>query len=202
VLLYIRDALGLGVEASALVPPLAGEVLVPDRKDLVGPDARQQAADSWVAWWSRAVAAQGRTELGPHGMARDEWHRRIADLHRQVADPPEWSSLSRCAALQRAVGALYEEGARWIGAARPPFLPPARRDIFEWALVRDVAEATAAAHEVSKGALNGCALVLLVEGSWWELVSPGVALCSVAAATDPAQAATVVRQIFASALVA
>jgi hypothetical protein len=199
-LLYIRDALGLGAEAAALVPPLMGEEPVPDRTHMLEPAARPPAAETWLAWWTRAVAAQGHLELGPQGLAPEEWRRRIVEEHRPVADPPEWSSLSACAPLQRVVAALFEEGARWIGAARLPFLPPARRDIFEWSLVRDVAEATAAAHEVSKGAINGCALVLLVEGNWWELVSPGVALCSVGVATDPEATVAIVGQIFASAL--
>ncbi|MHB1522154.1 MAG: hypothetical protein ACYCWN_12760, partial [Ferrimicrobium sp.] len=52
------------------------------------------------------------------------------------------------------------------------FLPPARHDIFKWELVRDLAEDSAARHQVSVGAIDGCALVLIVEGIWWEIIGP------------------------------
>ena len=72
--------------------------------------------------------------------------------------------------------------------------------MFAWELVRDVAEATAVEHEVSVGVINCCALVLIVEGIWWELASPGVALCSVAAATNPDSTVAILREVLTSPL--
>jgi hypothetical protein len=43
-------------------------------------------------------------------------------------------------------------------------------------------------------------MVLDVEGSWWRLVAPGTALCSIAATEDPPTARTVLRDAFESGL--
>ena len=200
-LLYIHDALGLKIEEARGIPPrLAGDV--PDRSKLLGSDARHDVARNWPAWWRGAVAARAKTELGTPGAGTEESLREIATRHRLIADPPEWLSLANSPALQQAARALYVEGCRWSDTVRRPLLPPARHDVFTWELVRDVAEATAAEHNVSVGAINGCALVLIVEGSWWELVSPGVALCSATAATDPDSTVAILRQVLASPLAA
>lgn len=196
-LLYVRDALGLGVEEAIGIPPrLAGDV--PNRASLLDADARRDAARDWPAWWHDAVAAQARTQLEPPAADTEGRLREITARHRMVADPPEWLSLSARPALRHAARNLYVEACRWFNPARQPLLPPARRDVFAWELVRDIAEATAVEHGVSVGAINGCALVLVVEGSWWELASPGVALCSVAAATSPVSTQAVLRKVLAS----
>lgn len=201
--LYVRDALSLEVDHGPVVPPhLTGDL--PERSGLLDAGARQQAALDWPGWWSNAVAQRASIELdpGPQGADRGLWMRELAERYRLVADPPEWASLSDHRALQAAARALYVEGCRWADTARRPLLPPARRDVFKWELVRDVAEATAAEHAVSVGAINGCALVLVVEGIWWELVSPGVALCSVAAATNADSTVAILRQVLVSSLAA
>lgn len=200
-LLYVRDALGLDVAEAIDIPPrLAGDV--PDRASLLGAEARRDAAQDWPAWWHDAVAAQARTQLEPPGANTEARLREAAARHRLVADPPEWSSLSARPALRHAARDLYVEACRWFNPASQPFLPPARRDVFAWELVRDVAEATAVEHGVSVGVINGCALVLIVEGSWWELVSPGVALCSVAATTNPDSTVAILREVLTSPLAA
>ena len=197
--LYVRDSLGLDVEEARAIPPrLAGDV--PDRSNLLNSVARHEVARDWPHWWSKAVAVRGTTELGPRDAQKEAWLREIGARHNLVADPPDWSSLSGQPALQDAARSLYVEGCQWFSSARRPFLPPLNRDVFKWELVRDVAEATAAEHGVNVGVINGCALVLVVEGSWWELVSPGVALCSVAAATTPDSTVAILEDVLASLL--
>lgn len=71
--------------------------------------------------------------------------------------------------------------------------------MFRWAIVRDVAEQTAAGLGVPVGRMTGYASVLDVDGIWWHLAGPGCALCSGAAARDPAAAADVLRAVFNSA---
>jgi len=93
---------------------------------------------------------------------------------------------------------LWIESCRWFGPARKPYLPPSRLDVFAWNQVRDAAERAADENEVSPGEVNGCAEVLLVEGSWWHIVAPGVALCSIAAARDPAIAPVILKEAFDS----
>jgi len=51
---------------------------------------------------------------------------------------------------------------------------------------------------VKPGAVNGCAQVLIVEGSWWQLVAPGAALCSLSAARDPETVSIILTNVFDS----
>jgi len=197
--LYVRDSLGLDVEEARSIPPrLAGDV--PDRSILLDSDARHEGARDWPHWWSNAVAVRGTTELGPRDAEKETWRREVGVRQNLVADPPAWSSLSGQPALQDGARSLYLEGCRWLSSARRPFLPPLNRDVFKWELVRDVAEATAAEHGVNLGVINGCALVLVVEGIWWDLVAPGVALCSIAAATAPSSTVAILEDVLASSL--
>ena len=203
VLLYVRDALRLGVEEGrGIPPPLDGGVA--DRSELLDPAARQEAAQHWPSWWQAAVAERAGTELGsrPTDAGREEWMRELAARHRLVIDPPEWASLSGRPSLQAAARALWGEGCQWFTPARQPYLPPARRDVFAWEIVRDAAERAATDHQVSLAEVNGAALVLIVEGAWRELLSPGVALCSTSAATSPEVATAILAEVFDSHLAA
>jgi hypothetical protein len=42
--------------------------------------------------------------------------------------------------------------------------------------------------------------VLIVEGTWWEVVAPGAAVCSVSAAADPNSAKAILSAVFESQL--
>jgi hypothetical protein len=157
---------------------------------------RSDAAVAWSGWWARAVGADVEGDL-----VRDptdpSWRAQMAERRRQLTDPPVWASLGAHPGLQRAAQLLYGEASRWASDARRPYLPPARRHLFEWPLIRDAAEATAARYEVSPGTINGAALILLVQGDWWQQLPSGAALCSVGAATDPTTSAAILRQVFA-----
>jgi len=63
-----------------------------------------------------------------------------------------------------------------------------------------VAEEVARRHRVSLGAVRARAVVLPVEGNWWQRFAPGAVLCSVNAARDPAMARTVLADAFESGL--
>ena len=193
-LLYLREALRLEELTSFEVPRLIGEV--PDRRPLLTASERSDAAGAWPGWWTRAVEAEVEADL-----VRDptdpSWRAQMAERRRQLTDPPVWASLGAHPGLQHAAQLLYGEASRWASDARRPYLPPARRHLFEWPLIRDAAEATAARYEVSPGTINGAALILLVQGDWWQQLPSGAALCSVGAATDPATSAAILRQVFA-----
>lgn len=199
VLLYVRDALRLEVHhGQGVPPPLAGGVT--DRTELLDAAARQEATRDWPPWWQAVVAELARTELGPgpSNVGEDEWVRERALRHRLAVDHPEWSSLAGHRALQTAARALWGDGCRWLTALRQSYLPPARQDVFAWELVRDAAERAVAGYQMSLGTVNGAALVLMVEGAWWELFSPGVVLCSVSAATIPETTAAILAEVFDS----
>jgi len=200
-LLYVRDALDLSVDRGRSVPPrLKGGL--PERSRLLDADSRQRAALGWPSWWDNTLRERAGFELGSRleGTDQRRLRRELTERHRLVADHPEWASLADRPALQAAARALWTEGCRWADAARRPLLPPTRHDIFRWDLVRDVAENCAARHQVGVGAVNGCALVLIVEGTWWEVVAPGAAVCSVSAAADPESAKAILSEVFESQL--
>ena len=143
------------------------------------------------------------TQLGPPSEQTDRhaWHTELAARRRPVFDPPTWSCLDDSPALQDAVRALWVEGFEWFTSARRPHLPPSGA-VFSWEQVRHGAEHAAAEHGVSPDAINGGAQVLLVEGSWWRLVAPGAALCSIAAAQDADTVAAILNAVFSSNLAA
>lgn len=202
-LLYIRDALGLEVDDAGATPPrLSGDVA--DRSAMLDTAIRRQAAREWPSWWQAAVAQRARTELKPRPSraGRHEWMREVALRHHLVADPPEWSSLAERPALRAAARLLWDESCRWFTPARQPYLPPERGDVFAWELVRDAAERAGASHQASPGTVNGCALVLVVDQAWWQLFTPGVALCSASAATNPDTTAAILAEVFDSHLAA
>lgn len=186
-LLFVRDALGLDVEAATGIPPrLAGDV--PDLGHLLGAGLRPEAAEQWPSWWRTLVHQEAAMHLGLGG---EQW--------RTVVDPPEWPSLDDRPALQAAARATFERGCRWFDTKRRPLQPPEHQvGLFEWRTNKDLAERVAAELGVSVGAITGCVMVFLVEGVWWELISPGVALCSFAATQDPETAETIQRSVFAS----
>lgn len=185
VVLSLHDALGLQIEDALIVPPrLAGGI--PDHSESLDLAAARAAAARWPIWWSAVVALQAPAQLEQPSEQTDQraWRRQHAARRRLAFDPPEWASLADSHALQRAARNLWIEGCAWFDSAREPFLPPACHDVFPWEQVREGAERAATEHAVEPGAVNGCAQVLMVEGSWWQLVAPGVALCSIAAARD------------------
>ena len=200
-LLYIRDAVGLEIEAAPGIPPrLAADI--PDRSELLDPTAKAEAAQDWSAWWHYVVASRVEADFGGESATQEERRHNFVDRHRSVFDPPAWSSLSDRSALQAAARTLWRESCEWFTAARRPHLPPRSRDVLSWEHVRDAAEAIAAAQGVPVGAINGSALVLVVEGNWWELAAPGAALCSVLAATDPDTTRAILTRVFQSRLAA
>lgn len=197
--LYVRDALGLKVEMDARHPPeLAGGV--PNRSSLLAPEAADAAAARWPSWWRAVVSQLASAQLEPPRVGVDQ-HERLRELaarHKRVVDPPAWGSLADSPPLREGARALWTESCRWFDLARRPNLPPARHDVFAWKQVRAAAERAAAEHQVDPGAVNGCAEVLLVNGSWWQLVTPGVTLCSIAAARDAGTTASVLKAVFDS----
>ena len=197
-LLYVRDTLGLSVEPVPGTPPrLVGGV--PDRSDILDGTARDHAGPDWTRWWRSLIAQETRMHLRPDG-DRDQWMRSIHSELLQVVDPPEWDSLADRPEIRSAAQTLFADGCAWADEARRPLLPPARKPFFDWHLTRDMAEAVAADAGARIGAINGCVIVLLVQGRWWELVSPGVALCSQMAAEDEETAVAVLRGVFSSTL--
>lgn len=199
VALYVRDALRLETDGGAGdPPPLVGNV--PGRSQVVGPVAVEAASGQWPSWWCAVVELQASTRPQAMSEPADPGARlrEMAERHRLVFDPPQWKSLANTPALRHGVQELWVEACRWFYPTRQPYLPPSCKDVFAWEQVSNGANRAATQHGVSPGAVDGCAQVLLVEGSWWQLVAPGAALCSVAAARDPRTIPIILGAIFDS----
>lgn len=199
VALYFRDALRLETDGGPWdPPPLAGNV--PDRSQVLGPVAAEAATGQWASWWHEVVELQASIRLPamPEPAEPDARRREITERHQHVFDPPQWESLVNIPALRHGAQELWVEACQWFDSARRPYLPPSCRDVFAWEQGRDGATRAATQHGASPGAIDGYAQVLLVEGSWWQLVAPGAALCSVSAARDPSTIPIILGAIFDS----
>lgn len=200
--LYVRDAVALEVPGTDGLPPrLDGPV--PDRSDVLADGDRPATAEQWRRWWADLVAATaGAHATPPDPTATPQDHARMAReaLAGVLPDPPDFAALAGAPELQRAVAATFTEGTRYVERRRRDLLFHDRRAQFPWVLLSGTAERIAGERHVPIASLRGQALVLMVQGSWWTLHSPGVALTSVAAARDRAIAADIVTRVFTSAL--
>jgi len=201
VALYVRDALRLHVEPGLAIPPTLSEV-PPDRSGLLDPASRANAAAEWTAWWATLVKHEARRHLD-HGDDPQATLERLFAYDRAVH--PETCTALEGTVLRAPALALFGEASEWIGRAAADVQEPSRgltdrSQAFAWVVVRDIAQTVAAAHGIDPGTIDGAASTLLVEGNWWHLTEPCFALCSLAAATDPDDADTILRSIFESGL--
>ena len=201
--LYVRDGLGIGVHGDPINPPrLAGPVV--DHRHLLDAGPTEAVVSQWSSWWHAVVALRAPGRLGPPLAQTDRhaWHEDLTARHHLVFDPPTWSCLGGSPQLQDAVRAMWVEGFQHFTSARRPLIPPSSHHTCPWEQVRHGAERAAAKHGVSPDAINGRSEVLIVEGAWWRLVTPGAVLCSVAAAQDADTIAAILDAVFSSNLAA
>lgn len=196
--LYIRDALGLDVtDDKASPPPLSHRP--PDRKFLLTQDESAQARPEWLAWWRLILEGEARF----HDPSSDRtdfsaWHSVIAaERARTVGEPPEFDALAGSPVLRRAVVELFPEASHWRDhtssrGAREPLIP--------WEITRDVANAVAERYMVSLGRVRGVILILGVDGTWAQILKPGIMICAEACLADSTTAADRLRDVFESSL--
>jgi hypothetical protein len=197
--LFVRDAVGLVVPAGPTIPPrLAGPL--PDRSQVLAPEVRSEAGRQWATWWQAILTHEARMQRGDHGADRPAWLRGLADDLHLIVDTTDFAALSDRPVLRDAVRATFVEGCRWTDDQRSAWLPPARGPLFGWEMTRDVAEEVAARRGVGLDAVRACAVVLMVEGTWWRHFAPGVVLCSLSATQDPKIARTALQEAFESGL--
>jgi hypothetical protein len=166
--LWVRDALRLEIRHGP--PRLASKV--PDRREHL----QGSASDQWLQWWRTLVE-----EAVLRNDGRANAHRRPRE--QPVADGP--LGLVEGPDLRETLAALLPEGLAGANLLQRAATLPAGRPAFAWQVVREVAEDVAFDHAVELDRVRGVALVLPVEGLWWQLAGPGAVLCSAAATADP-----------------
>ena len=201
--LRVRDGAALEVPTGPDVPPELLDPPVPrDPAETVGAGADPAAAGTqWLPWWRELVELESRRQLLRPDQVRQPWGtvtRRLRTELAAAADPPRFDALSQRPALQTAARAVGPAPRRSIDRQ----LRQARgwRDVIDWPVVNRAVHSVAEETSTNVNELNGCALVLLVRGSWWQPVGPGAVLCSLAAAADPDTAAELVRAAVRSGL--
>ena len=196
VALFVRDAVGLPVVPGPAVPPrLAGAV--PDHRDLLREEQRQEAGRQWTGWWTAVMGSEVRAQE-----AHDREVPTPAELRAQrerAGSPPDFAALADRPALHRAAIETFLDAHRRVGRQRQDVRAD-RHGCFPSWLVRQVAEDVAFDRSVDVGAVRASAVVLDVEGSWWHLLAPGTVVCSPAAAAEPETAQRVLRRAFESGL--
>lgn len=184
--LFVRDAAGLRSDSND-VPPLDGPV--PQPMPFPTEDERTTARRDWTAWWRALVGYEARQWSAHTGANRASFRDRIADRD-AVCDPPTFEALADRPALRRAAQTAFADFRTWEasmprhrGGAAPP----------GWELIRQVVEDVAFDGQVPFAALQAKIVTVRVQGSWWQRVAPGCALCSPAALATPTTAHAVLR---------
>lgn len=200
VALFVRDAVRLIVPSAGDSPPPLARA-VPDRAAVLDEQHRAAAGMQWLSWWRQILGERTRRGDSQHDASdqRARFQEIFASMERLV-NPPTFSSLADRPELQTAVTATFDEACRWESATFDPTAP--KHGHFGWATIKQVAEDVAFDHRVELDAIDGKAIVVDVEGSWWLRIIPGVALCSVQALADPLTTQVVLRDIFESRLAA
>jgi hypothetical protein len=195
VALFVRDAVGLPVVPGSAVPPrLAGTV--PDHRDLLREDERQDAGRQWASWWTAVLGLEDHSQEPPDADAV----RSLGARRERAGSPPDFAALTDRPSLHRAVVEAWLEAHRWVGQRRLDFHGKQREGCFPDRLIRQIAEDVAFDHSVDVGAVRARAVLLDVERSWWHLLAPGTVVCSMAATAEPETAQLVLRQAFESGL--
>lgn len=191
--LFVRDIMELDVPPGFMIPPhVAGPLPVMDRA-FHGQEARE-AGSQWADWWHRIL----NQEVLKNGVTHvTDQRTRLAHLADVVGVPPRFVELADYPALQKAAQTAFTAGCLWAGDMRRSLLSP-HGELFDWTLTREVAEEVARTLRVGLGRVQAQAIVLIVEGIWWQRFAPGVILCSPAAALNPMIARDILQSGFRS----
>jgi hypothetical protein len=195
--LLARDAARLEVPPAPDIPPPLSVAI-----DGLSMTPSAAAAGQWVTWWRGLVrfhageAAPSR-KLGP-GDDLNAWLGAMRERHMAVFDPPRFESLASMPELRAVAGAMFAgDGRLLLRLDEPTGMPPAA---FDYQVVRAAAEDAMEEFGVAPGEIDGAVQFLDVQGAWSHLAAPGYALCSAQLASDPAAAAALLREVFASRL--
>ena len=113
-----------------------------------------------------------------------------------VFDPPRFESLASMPELRAVASAMFAgDGRLLLRLDEPTGMAPAA---FDNQVVRAAAEDAVEEFGVDPGEIDATVQFLDVQGAWSHLAAPGYALCSAQLAADPAAAATLLRDVFAS----
>ncbi|WP_022919198.1 hypothetical protein [Ruania albidiflava] len=162
--LRVRDAAGLQVPAAPDVPPPLQDPPQPAAGLDLDLDPVLTGAD-WLTWWRDIVALEGHRQLLRPDQVTTSWAKVNRELQAQVkmlARPPRLEGLAERPGLQAAARAVGRTPRGWVD--RQLQAERHSRDLIDWPVVNEVVHQVAAETGTPVHSLNGCALVLLVQG--------------------------------------
>jgi hypothetical protein len=198
--LAIRDCAGLplGAESGESGAP-TGPPRLTSPPPAAGPlPATETAAQQWRAWFARLLTGAGaEASQRPAVKADGDWLRARVDARQAIFDPPGFATLAGAPELRDVATTTFDAVRDW-SRQRPR--QPDGQPAFSWTTVRDVADQVGHDHGVAPDALDASAIVLDVDGPWWQVVALGVIAVSRATCADPDSARQVLRTAFVSGL--
>lgn len=162
VALYVRDTCGLDSDR----PPRTAVAIATA-------DGSETASAEWRRWWEDIVRVEcdERATSDDLGIGYDGWLSR----RRPLGEPPAFEVLADRPELQAMAVRCQSEASEWAEACRRALQRP---DQLAWPLLHEVVEQVAAERGVTTGELHARIFVLRVAGPWWQVVRPGVVMCS------------------------
>lgn len=173
--LWIRDAVGLAVDADDVPPPLTAP---PPRSDVLDGEDLAVIGRDWLGWWRALLAFKVDEHRNPPPEEiGDAWRRWVAELsvRRDAAGSPadDYAALAHAPALQRACTALFRQASR---ADRRP----SHEELVDrpWEDTRRIVDEVAARRGVDPGALEGTIVLVPTTGPWMRVLEPGLVIAA------------------------
>ena len=195
--LFVRDVCDLPVPRFASLPPRMTEPH-PVASAALCLEEQREAAIEWRRWWLSTVDLHVRLSGGYCTPRQSAWRRDWDLPFEDVGAGPSYEGLADRPALRKAVLASVVHWPGWVEAET-------RRgscgtvDPY-WPQVTDIADAVIAEHAVSPALVRGLVFTVPVQGTWWSRWSPGVVVCTRAAACDEPTEREILRDVFASSI--
>lgn len=130
----------------------------------------------------------------------EAWQHSVRAGLRQVGDPWHLEVFADRPELGHLVETLFLDGCRWAEKPRRAMSFPGGGTQLAHEVVRRTADDFASERQISPELVSASVFLLAVQGGWWEVVAPGVVLCSSSAAVDATLARTLLRAGFDSRL--
>ncbi|MCK9897043.1 hypothetical protein [Frankia sp. AgB32] len=171
-------------------------------------DDRRTVGADWLRWWRELVRFEADPEPthDPESVPESaasaarspgaRWRRRQA-RQENVFDPPTFAALEPWPHLRRLAALGFTDARDWSNQASQAPAGTNSPALVSWDLINEVVAATMSDHHLAPDQIHGKLIVLNVTDDWSHRPRPGIALCSLSVAHDPATVSTLLRDTLA-----